>query len=119
MKYFPIYNGEGDITTNEHLVSFYNFADNFNIDYADMWMRLFVRSPEGEVRKWFRYLPLCSITDIDVLYEAFIKKWGYRRHYMYYITDFGALKRKNGVYFKLHQEIQSDVWKNPRRDQTN
>jgi hypothetical protein len=27
--------------------------------------------------------------------EAFIKQWGYRRDYLYYITDFGALKRKN------------------------
>jgi hypothetical protein len=42
MKYLPRYNGEGDVTTKENLVSFYKFADNFNIDYADVWMRLFV-----------------------------------------------------------------------------
>jgi hypothetical protein len=28
--------------------------------------------------------------------ETFIKQWGYRRHYLYYIIEFGALKRKNG-----------------------
>jgi hypothetical protein len=42
MKYLPRYNGEGDVTVEEHLVAFYSFADNFNIDYADVWMRLFV-----------------------------------------------------------------------------
>jgi hypothetical protein len=42
MKYLPRYNGGGEVTTEEHLVAFYNFADNFNIDYADVWMRLFV-----------------------------------------------------------------------------
>jgi hypothetical protein len=42
MKYLPRYNGEGEVTTEEHLVAFYSFADNFNIDYADVWMRLFV-----------------------------------------------------------------------------
>jgi hypothetical protein len=31
MKYLPRYNGEGDFTIEEHLVSLYNFADNFNL----------------------------------------------------------------------------------------
>jgi hypothetical protein len=96
MKYLPIYNGEGDVTVEEHLVAFYSFADNFNIDYADVWMRLFVQSLDGEVRKWFRGLPPASIADIEVLDETFIKQWGDRRDYLYYITEFGALKRKNG-----------------------
>jgi hypothetical protein len=96
MKYLPRYNGEGDVTAEEHLVAFYSFADNFNIDYANVWMRLFVQSLDGEVRKWFWDIPPPSITDIDALDESFIKKWGYRRDYMYYITEFGALKRKNG-----------------------
>jgi hypothetical protein len=59
-------------------------------------MRLFVQSLDGEVRKWFQYLPPTSITNFDALDEAFINKWGYRRDYLYYITEFGALKRKNG-----------------------
>jgi hypothetical protein len=96
MKYLPRYNGEGDVTAEEHLVSFYSFADNFNIDYADVWMRLFVQSLDGEVRKWFWGLPPASIADIEALDEAFIKQWGDRRDYLYYITEFGALKRKNG-----------------------
>jgi hypothetical protein len=44
MKYLPRYNGEGEVTIEEHLVAFYRFVDNFNIDYADVWMRLFVQS---------------------------------------------------------------------------
>jgi hypothetical protein len=96
MKYLPRYNGEGEVTIEEHLVAFYSFADNFNIDYVDVWMRLFVQSLDGEVRKWFRGLPPASIADIEALDEAFIKQWGDRRDYLYYITEFGALKRKNG-----------------------
>jgi hypothetical protein len=75
---------------------FYSFANNFNIDYEDVWMRLFVQSLDGEVRKWFKGLPPTSIVDIKALDETFIKKWGYRRGYLYYITEFGALKIKNG-----------------------
>jgi hypothetical protein len=59
-------------------------------------MRLFIQILVGEVRKWFWGLLLASIADIDVLDEDFIKKWGDRRDYLYYITEFGALKRKNG-----------------------
>jgi hypothetical protein len=96
MKYRPIYNGEGEITVEEHLVSFYSFAENFNINYSDVWMRLFVQSLDGEVIKWFRSLLASFIVDIEVLDEAFIKQRGDRRDYLYYITEFGALKRKHG-----------------------
>jgi hypothetical protein len=95
MKYLPRYNGEGEITVEENLVAFYSFADNFNIDYSDVWMRLFVQSLYGEARKWLRSLPPTSIVDIEALDEAFIKQWGDRRYYLYYITEFKALKRKN------------------------
>jgi len=50
---------------------------------------------DGEVRKWFQGLPPASIKYIEALDEAFIKKWGHRRDYLYYITEFGALKRKS------------------------
>jgi hypothetical protein len=36
------------------------------------------------------------LSDIEALDEAFTKKWGDMRDYFYYITQFGALKRKNG-----------------------
>jgi hypothetical protein len=80
-------------------------------------MRLFVKILDGEVRKWFQDLPLPSITNIDVLYEAFIKKWGDRRYYMYYITEFLALKRKNGEsisdftkrFNKMYGRIPDDI----------
>jgi hypothetical protein len=59
-------------------------------------MRLFIQSLGGEVKKWFRGLPPASIAYIKALDKTFIKKWGYRREYLYYIIEFGALKRKNG-----------------------
>jgi hypothetical protein len=65
MKYLARYDGESKVTAEEHLVAFYSFANNFNIDYVDVWMRLFVQSLDGEVRKWFRGLPPASIADIQ------------------------------------------------------
>jgi hypothetical protein len=42
LNYMPKFIGEEDITTKEHLVSFYNYADNLNIENEDIWMRFFV-----------------------------------------------------------------------------
>ena len=56
---------------------------------------MFVQSLDGQACKWFRSLPVGSITRIDALDEIFIKKWGDKKEYLYYIIEFGALKRKN------------------------
>lgn len=57
---------------------------------------MFVQSLDGEARKLFRSLPSGSIARIEALDDIFLKKWGDRKDYLYYITEFGALKRKNG-----------------------
>jgi hypothetical protein len=98
MKYFPRFNGEGEVTGEEHLNYFYNFADNFNVEHADVWMRLFVHSLNGEARKWFKSIPPNSIVDIDALDDTFLRHWGDNKDYLYYITKFGALKRKQGEF---------------------
>jgi hypothetical protein len=51
MRYLPRFNGDGSVTVEEHLSSFYSFADNFNVEHVDVWMRLFVPSLNGEARK--------------------------------------------------------------------
>jgi hypothetical protein len=96
LKYMPKFTGEEDITTEEHLVAFYSYADNQNIENEDVWMRVFVQSLFGEARKWFRGLAPGSITGIEALDEAFLRHWGDKKDFLYYITEFGSLKRKEG-----------------------
>jgi hypothetical protein len=76
MKYLPRFNGEGEVTTEENLSSFYSFADNFNVEHTDVWMRLFAQSLDEEVRKWFRSLPANYIVDIDALDDVFSETVG-------------------------------------------
>jgi hypothetical protein len=52
----------------------------------DFWMRLFVQSLDGLVRKWFRGLPYNYIVDIDALDDTFLKQRGDKKDYFYYIT---------------------------------
>jgi hypothetical protein len=118
LKYMPKFTGEEDITTEEHLAAFYSYADNLNIENEDVWMRVFIQSLDGEVRKWFRGLAPGSIAGIEALDNAFLRQWGDKKDFMYYMTEFGSLKKKEGesvsdfskrfnkMYYKIPAEIK-------------
>ena len=43
LKYLPKFTGEGTgLTAEEHLATFYSYADNQNVEHEDVWTRLFV-----------------------------------------------------------------------------
>jgi len=44
---------------------------------------------------WFRGLPTCSIRTYDELENVFLRQWGERKDHLYYLTEFGALRKKN------------------------
>jgi hypothetical protein len=96
LKQLPKFTGEGDVAAEEHLEVFYSFTYCHVIMDADVWMRIFFHSLEGEARKWFRALPPRSIDGIEALYEAFLKNWEGRKDFLYYIIEFGSLKKKEG-----------------------
>jgi hypothetical protein len=96
LKQLPKFTGEGDVTADEHLEAFYSFTDDHVIMHADVWMRIFVHSLQGEARKWFKALPPGSIDGIEALDSAFLRQWGDKKDFMYYMTEFGSLKRKEG-----------------------
>jgi hypothetical protein len=98
LKYMPKFSGEGDVTAEEHLAAFYSYADNLNIENEDVWMRVFVQSLDGEVRKWFRGLAPGSIAGIEALDNVFLRQWGDRKDYIYYMTEFGSLKKQEGEF---------------------
>jgi len=47
MKYLPSFDNERETTVEDNLTYFYSCADNFQVDYDDVWMRLFVQSLDG------------------------------------------------------------------------
>jgi uncharacterized small protein (DUF1192 family) len=117
LKYMPKFSGEGDITVEEHLAAFYSYVDNLNIENEDVWMRVFVQSLDGEVRKWFRGLAPGSIAGIEALDTVFLRQWGDRKDYIYYMTEFGSLKKMEGEsvsdfskrFNKMYNKIPAEV----------
>jgi hypothetical protein len=117
LKYMPKFTGEGDITAEEHLAAFYSYTDNLNIENEDVWMRVFVQILDGEVRKWFRGLAPGSIAGIEALDNVFLRQWGDRKDYIYYMTEFGSLKNMEGesvsdfskIFNKMYNKIPAEV----------
>jgi hypothetical protein len=80
-------------------------------------MRVFVQSLDGEVRKWFRGLTPGSIVGIEALDDVFLRQWGDKKDFMYYITEFGSLKRKEGEsvsdfskrFNKMYNKIPAEI----------
>jgi hypothetical protein len=117
LKYMPKFTGEKDIPAKEHLVAFYSYADNLNIENEDVWMRVFVQSLDGEVRKWFRILAPGSIVGIEALDSAFLRHWGDKEDFMHYMTEFGSLKKMGGEsvsdfskrFNKMYNKIPAEI----------
>ena len=61
-------------------------------------MRVFVQSLDGEARKWFRVLNPRSIDGIEALDDSFLRHWGDKKYFLYYIIEFGLLKREEGEF---------------------
>ena len=117
LKYMPKFTREEDITVEEHLVAFYSYANNLNIENEDVWMRVFVQSLDGEAGKWFRGLTLGSIFGIKDLDDVFLRQWGDKKDFMYYIIEFGYLKIKEGdsvsefskIFNKMYNKIRIEI----------
>jgi hypothetical protein len=59
-------------------------------------MGVFLQSLDGEARKWFMGLNPGFIGGIEAMDDSFLRHWGDKKDFLYYITEFGALKREEG-----------------------
>jgi hypothetical protein len=117
MKNLPKFTGEGDLTATEHINFFDQFTDILGLEHEDIYSRLLVQTFEGQVRTWFRGLSTGSIGSYDELESAFLRQWGERKDHLYYLTEFGALRKKNSEtvleftqrFNKLYNKIPAEV----------
>ena len=72
----PRYNGEQKITAQQYLDSFHNYMEDLNVQFEDVYMRLFVQSLAGEPMKSFQSLPISSIYSWEMLEGWFYTTWG-------------------------------------------
>lgn len=96
---------------------FHNFTDNQFVEHDGVFMRLFVQTLEGDIRKWFRELPVASIDSWPALEVSCMRQWGEKRDSLYYLNEFGSLKKRandtdndfNKRFNKLYNKIPTDI----------
>jgi hypothetical protein len=117
MKNLPKFMGEGDLTATEHIAFFYQFVDILGIEHEDVYSRMLVQTFEVQVRTWFIGLPVGSIQSYGELENAFLRQWGEKKDHLYYLTEFGALRKKTFEsvleftqrFNKLYNKIPAEV----------
>jgi hypothetical protein len=95
IKNLPKFIGEGDLTAAEHINFFDQFTDILGIEHEDVYSRILFQTFEGQVRTWFWSLPAAYILSYDALEDAFLRQWGERKDHLYYLTEFGSLRKNN------------------------
>jgi hypothetical protein len=74
MKILPKFMGGGDLIATEHMEFFDQFVYILGIEHEDIYMRLFVHNFEGQVRTWFRGLPVDFLATYDDLEATFLRQ---------------------------------------------
>jgi hypothetical protein len=95
MNNLPKFTGEGYLTAIEYITNFYQFADILGIENIYVYSRILVQMFEGHVITWFQGLPVGSIRSYDDLENTFLRQWGEKKDHLYYLIEFGALRKKN------------------------
>jgi hypothetical protein len=117
MKNLPKFTGEGDLTSTEHITFFYQFVDILGIENEDAYSSILVKTYEGQVRIWFRGLPLGSLQSYDDLEKSFLRQWGENKDHIYYLIEFRALRKNNyesvleftQIFNNLYHKIPAEV----------
>lgn len=69
----PLFDGTPHVViAQKHVDRMIDFFDLHEIDAENLTMRLFVQTFGGEVRKWFRALPVASITTLTNIQRQFL-----------------------------------------------
>jgi hypothetical protein len=120
-----LYDVEGNISAQNHIDWFNDFIDLEEVDFEDVKMRLFTQSLVGEVRKWFKPLPLANIANFEAFETSFIAKWGDKKNPLQFLTQYNNMKRSpeeivqefSSRFMKVYHTTSTDVKPPPKSSQ--
>jgi hypothetical protein len=73
-----------------------DFFDLQEVDEADVQMRLFAQSLTGDVKKWFKALPVASIVDIVSFHRTFLNRWEVKKNPLQILSEYENIRRNQG-----------------------
>jgi hypothetical protein len=73
-----------------------DFFDLQEVDEEDVKMRLFAQSLNGQVRKWFKALPVVSLNEITSFHQSFLNRWEVNKNPLHILSEYESIKRSPG-----------------------
>lgn len=90
----PTWGGDEEITVEEHVDKFNDFADKEEVDDEDVKLRPFAQTFIGEVKKWFKALTPGRIHNWVEFEDSFLRKWGNITNPVQALTEYNNLTRE-------------------------
>jgi hypothetical protein len=59
-------------------------------------MRLFAQILTGDVKKWFKSLPVASLNDIASFHQPFLNRWEVNKNPLQILSEYESIKRNQG-----------------------
>lgn len=93
----PLFDGTPHgVTTQQHVDRMIDLFNLHEIDVENVTMRLFVQTFGGEVRKWFRALPVASVTTLTNLQRQFLDCWEVKKNPLWILSKYDNNKQNVG-----------------------
>ena len=92
-KRFPKFPRNNAITCEDHLRSFLDMMSDYEVEAADVMMKLFVQSLTEDAREWFKRLLEFSIVDQKDMECCFKEKYGDKQNLSYILSEFHNIKK--------------------------
>jgi len=87
------FDGTGTYIAQQHTKKMIDYFENYEIDDNDVRMKIFVHGLTGDVRTWFRALPVNTIADPSALYQKFLNRWEKKKDPLHILSEYESLKR--------------------------
>lgn len=70
-KNFPKFNGDGKVSADEHITTFFAACNIVNPQHEDVAVRMFVETLIENATDWFQHLPMGCITNWNDMKNCF------------------------------------------------
>ncbi|KAH9293079.1 hypothetical protein KI387_041720, partial [Taxus chinensis] len=89
----PKFQGNNVITGDQHLKLFDNMMEYFEIEFEDVYVKLFIHTLEEDARDWYKALPDNSIDSWTEMKNAFRLQYGDRTDPRFLLSEFENIKK--------------------------
>jgi hypothetical protein len=93
LKHIPLFAARLGESIDDDLAKFLQVVSDFDVEYEDVVMRMFVLTLEGEARAWYTSLPNASVDGWDSFQEKFTEIWANTQDIFFLCKVFSIIKK--------------------------